>query len=219
MISRTLLTLCAFTSTALGQNLTGIHASLDISILEQAKDVYTNEILKFLNNMALPNMDDGNDYLHGNHITVSQSAANVLFDVDLPNNALTLTLNKLNANFYTDSFRMHSWIFVATGHLEVIMDSINVGLGLSFTTQTLPDGRVVPKVNAVDVLVDINRDDIDIKIWGNIWSDFASAFEIFFKSTVVELIQDTVKDTLTTTVPDYINAMLVANDGQLIIPG
>jgi hypothetical protein len=43
-------------------------------------------------------------------------------------------------------------------------------------------------VDAVDVLVDINRNDINIKIWGNIWSDFAAAFEIFFKSTVVQLI-------------------------------
>ena len=93
MISKTLLALCALTSTALGQDLTGIHASLDISVLEQAKDIYTNEIIKFLNNMALPDMNDGSDYLHGNHITVSQSAANILFDVDLPNNALTLTLN------------------------------------------------------------------------------------------------------------------------------
>ena len=47
---------------------------------------------------------------------------------------------------------------------------------------------MTPAVDAVDVLVDIKRHDIDIKIWGNIWSDFASAFEIFFKSTVVGLI-------------------------------
>ena len=50
----------------------------------------------------------------------------------------------------------------------------------------------MPSVSAVDVLVDIDRDDIDIKIYGNIFADLASAFEIFFKSTVVELIQDTV---------------------------
>jgi len=48
----------------------------------------------------------------------------------------------------------------------------------------------VPAVDAVDVTVNINRNDINIKIWGNIWADFASAFEIFFKSTVVQEIQD-----------------------------
>jgi len=76
----------------------------------------------------------------------------------------------------------------------------------------------VPAVDAVDVLVDINRNDIDIKIWGNIWSDFAAAFEIFFKSTVVGLIQDTVKDTLEATIPNALNAELVAMNGDLLIP-
>lgn len=98
------------------------------------------------------------------------------------------------------------------------MDTVNIGTGLSFSTQTLADGQVVPSVNAVDVLVDINRDDIDIKIWGNIWSDFASAFEIFFKSTVVGLIQDTVRDTLTTTVPAALNAEFATLDGHLTVP-
>ena len=154
----------------------------------------------------LPDLDDGDgNYLHGNHITFSSDASNANFSVDVANNALVLTCNHMNANFYTDSFRDKSFIFVAKGHLEVKMEDINIGLGLSFGTQTLPDGRAVPKVTAVDVLVDIDRSDIDIKIWGNIWSDFASAFEIFFKSTVVDLINDTVKDTLTGTIPDYIN--------------
>ena len=70
------------------------------------------------------------------------------------------------------------------------MDTVDIGVGLSFKTQTLADGNVVPAVDAVDVTVNINRNDINIKIWGNIWADFASAFEIFFKSTVVQEIQD-----------------------------
>ena len=131
---------------------------------------------------------------------------------------MTLTCHDLNANFYTDSFRAHELFFVAKGHLEVIMEDMDIGLGLKFTTQTLADGRVVPAVESVDVLVDIDRSDIDIKIWGNIWSDFASAFEIFFKSTVVDMIRDGVKSTLETTVPDYINAALAGTDGELDIP-
>ena len=180
-----------------------------------------DKIVETLNNLQLPNFDsdDGKDYLHGNHVSVSQDASNVILSVDTAKNALTLNMNDLSANFYTDSFRAHSWIFVATGHAEVEMDTVNIGMGLSFSTQTLDDGKVVPAVSAVDVLVDINRDDIDIKIWGNIWSDFASAFEIFFKSTVVDLIQDTVRDTLTTTVPELLNSEMKTMDGTLLIPG
>jgi len=205
MIFRTLIALFALTSVTLATNPSGLKASLDISILEQAKDVYMDQILKFLNNLQLPDIGDSKDYLHGNHVSVSQDAADVTFTVDTANNAIKLVCNNLSATFYSDSFRAHSWIFVAKGHTEVRMKTVNIGLGLSFKTQTLADGRIVPAVDAVDVLVDIDRNDIDIKIWGNIWADFAAAFEIFFKSTVVELIQDTVTDTLTTTIPTYTN--------------
>lgn len=149
-------------------------------------------ILNVVNNLQLPdiNSDDGKSYLKGNHVSVSQDASNVIFAEDVDKNALVLTANKLSANYYCDSFRGHEWIFVAKGHLEVIMDTVDIGVGLSFKTQTLADGNVVPAVDAVDVTVNINRNDINIKIWGNIWADFASAFEIFFKSTVVQEIQD-----------------------------
>lgn len=179
------------------------------------------KIVETLNNLQIPdiNSDDGKDYLHGNHVTVNQASSDVTFAVDTAKNALTLTMNNLSANFYSDSFRAHSWIFVATGHTEVDMDTVNIGMGLSFSTETTSDGKVVPKVEAVDVVVDINRDDISISIWGNIWADFAAAFEIFFKSTVVGLIQDTVRDTLTTTIPDYLNTEFKTMDGTFLIPG
>ena len=216
MISKTILALGTLCSAATAN--TGVHASLDIAIVEQAKDIYMDVILKAINNLALPNIGDSKDYLHGNHVSVSQNAQNVIFDVDVANNAVKLTCKDLSANFYSDSFRAHSWIFVAKGNLEVKMSTVGIGLGLSFTTQTLPDGRVMPAVDAVDVLVDIDRNDIDIKIWGNIWADFAAAFEIFFKSTVVGLIQDGVETALSTTVPAVINAAFAGTDGMFAIP-
>ena len=136
MISKTFAALAALATTAFGTNPTGIHASLDISVIEQAKDVYMQKIVETLNNLQLPdiNSDDGKDYLHGNHVTVNQSTQDVQFSVDTAQNALKLTMNNLSANFYTDSFRAHSWIFVAKGHAEVDMKTVNIGLGLSFST-------------------------------------------------------------------------------------
>ena len=174
-------------------------------------------ILNALNNLQIPDMGDDKEYLHGNHVQVQQDANNVLFETDVANNALKLTANKLTAKYNCDSFRAHEWIFVAKGHLEVDMNDVNIGLGLKFKTQTLADGRVVPAVEAVDVLVDIDRNDIKLHIWGNIWTDFASAFEIFFKGTVVDDIRDAIRSTLETTVPDYINEFLAQQDGALAI--
>ena len=94
------------------------------------------------------------------------------------------------------------------------MNQVSIGMGLSFSTQTLADGSIVPKVSAVDVTVDINRSDIDLHISGNIWTDFASAFEVFFKGTVVDMIRDEIRDTLTKTLPDYANQFIVKTDGD-----
>ncbi len=47
-------------------------------------------------------------------------------------------------------------------------------------------------ITGVDVTTDIDRWDVNIKIWGNIWSDFASAFEVFFVGTVVDVIDSSI---------------------------
>jgi len=44
----------------------------------------------------------------------------------------------------------------------VIIKTVEVGFGLQFQTQTLPDGRVVPKINGVDITTDIDRFDVNI---------------------------------------------------------
>ena len=72
MISKTLAALGAVATSnfALATNPNGLKASMDIAVVEQAKDVYMDSILKFLNNLYLPDIGDSKDYLHGNHISV-----------------------------------------------------------------------------------------------------------------------------------------------------
>ena len=134
MISRAFTSVCALVGSALATNPSGIKASLDVAILEQAKNVYMDTILDTLNNLQIPDIGDDKDYLHGNHVSVQQNAQDVIFEEDVANNALVLRANNLSANYYCDSFRGHSWIFVATGHLEVDMSTVNIGLGLKFVT-------------------------------------------------------------------------------------
>ena len=123
MISKTLVALFAITSTLVHATTdSGVHASLDIAVIEQAKTVYFDKILSYLNNLAIPDINNGKDYMHGNHVSVSQNAQNVVFKTDVANNALVLTCNDLSAVFKTDSFRSHWLFFIATGHIEVDMN-------------------------------------------------------------------------------------------------
>ena len=51
MIARTLLAMCALLSTAQATGAQGAKASLDISILDQAKDVYWSKIQTLINGL------------------------------------------------------------------------------------------------------------------------------------------------------------------------
>lgn len=152
--------------------------------------MYFDKIMKLIQSVKIPNFDSGDNHLHDNTFTLNQAASGVVFAVDPAKNAITLTCNNLSAKFHTGSFQSKHWIFIATGHAEVDMSKVTVGVGLKFKTQTLSDGRVVPAVDAVDIVVNIDEDDIDIHISGNIWSDFASLFESLFKGAISDMIKD-----------------------------
>lgn len=165
-------------------------------------------ILDTMAYVPLPDYDDPNskDYAKNNYFTISQDASNVAMTWVPDNNGIYLLFQGLSGVVYTGDYRYKiAPLMVAEGHAEVIMKTINLGIGIQFTTQTLPDGRIVPAIDSFNVLVDINRDDIDIKIWGNFWSDLAAACEIFFKSTVVHAIQDTVNTILLYGIPSAVN--------------
>ena len=199
LFARTLLSACVLCSAVSAQTSStsnGITASLDIAVIEQAKDVYFDKVIKLIQSVQIPNYDSGDVYLHDNTFTLNQAATNVVFAVDTANNALTLTCSDLSAQFKSGSFRAKKLFFVAKGHAEVDLHKVTVGFGLQFTTQTLADGRVVPAINAVDINVKIDKDDIDIHISGNIWSDFASLFESIFKDDIADMIRDQVTDAL-----------------------
>lgn len=109
-------------------------------------------------------------------------------------------------------------LVVAKGHAEVDMNTIEIDVGLAFSTVTLKDGNVVPKVSAVDVQCNINRFDLNIKLFGNFATDLASLFEVFFVGTVADVIEDTVKLTLKRGVPLVTNRIIQGTNGQFPIP-
>jgi hypothetical protein len=167
--------------------------------------------------VPLPDYDDPKtkDYAHDNYFTMSQDISTIRMDWLPQDNGFYLYIPDLSGVVYTGHYYYHiAPLMNAEGHAEVIMKTINLGIGIKFRTQVLPDGRTVPAVDSFNVLVDINRDDIDIKIWGNFWADMAAACEIFFKSTVVHAIQDTVTYILTYGVPQAINYGFAYTDGQ-----
>ena len=109
-------------------------------------------------------------------------------------------------------------LLVAKGHAEVDMNTVDIEVGMSFSTRTLSSGRIVPFVDSVDVKCNINRFDINIKLFGNIWTDLASLAEVFFVGTVAGLIEESITLTLNTAIPLITNKIIGYSDGYLPIP-
>lgn len=216
-----ILTTALVASTAMAQTdmTPGIKASLDIAVLEQAKDVYFDNIVNLINNLTIPDFEDSDgNYMRGNSFVLDQRTDNVYIYPDTANNALVMRCEKLSGVFYNDAFRYRVWPFTAKGHSDVIINTILVQFGLAFGTTDLENNRRVPYITGVDIDVDINRFDINIQIYGNIWSDFASLFEVFFVGTVADLIDQAMTYGLQTGIPAVSNHYISASDGYLPIP-
>lgn len=65
---------------------------------------------------------------------MNERSTDVIIYTDVPNNALVMRCNKLSGVFYNKEFRYKSWPFTAKGHLDVILNTIEVGFGLQFNT-------------------------------------------------------------------------------------
>ena len=185
----------------------GLRTSLDIAVLQQAKDAYFDEILKLINNLTLPDVEDGQgNYLRDNTFVISEKSTSAEFFVDVENNAVVFANKKVSAVARSGHFRYKAApLVVAKGHAEVDMNTVDIEAGLSFSTITLPSGHVVPHVKSVDVKCNINRFDINIKLFGNLVTDLASAAEVLFVGTVASMIEESIVVTLNKGIPIITN--------------
>jgi hypothetical protein len=135
------------------------------------------------------------------------------------NNAIVLRNKKISAVARSGSFRYKlAPLTVAKGTAEVDINTIEVDIGISFSTTTLPSGHVVPHFRSVDVKCNINRFDINIKLTGDFIVEFASIFEVIFVGTVAGLLEDSINVALNTTVPGLMNALVDKSNGVIPLP-
>ena len=217
LVALTALCLCASPVQAF---LAGVKNSLDISVIEQAKDVYFDEIIKLINNLELPDiyLPDDKGYFLDNRFVLMESASDVQFTTDISENAVIFEVTDFRGTFFCDKFRYKETIFVAKGSVEVDLKKIQITAGIGFEKTTLGDGRMVPYIKAVNVDMDIDRRDINIHLHGNIWTDLGSLFEVFFKGTVIDMIEDTAEAAMNAGIPFVGNTVMTKLDGYFPIP-
>lgn len=96
---------------------------------------------------------------------------------------------------------------------------MNADIELGLTTQPgTPATDVAPKITADKVAVNINPDDIDIKLSGSLVSKIASVFIPLFKSTLIPMIVDDLTSQIKTIVDTTIDDDLALYGTQAEIP-
>jgi len=194
----------------------GFKVDIEFDVLRQAADVWYDSLIKVINGIKIPDVESNGNYIKDSHFYIEQRIDEVVLTPDVANNAVQLVCEKLTAEFRTNKFRYKvAPLVVAKGHAEVDMKTVKIGFALQFKTQTTPDGRQVMMCDTVDIVVDINRNDIKLHISGNWLSQIGSIATVFFKGTVVDLINDAITTGLGDTLPSMINQQLLANDGYI----
>lgn len=161
---------------------------------------------------------DGN-YIKENTFEIMESSEYVEFTTDVDKNAVILANKKVSAQFRSGKFRYKvAPLIVAKGHATVDMHTVDIEVGMSFSTKTLRSGQIVPKVDTVDIICDIDRFDINIHLFGNLITDIGSLFEVFFVGTVATAIEDTVKLTLNQGIPIITNNIIQSTNGYFPVP-
>jgi len=105
----------------------GVKSSLDIEVMEQAKDVYFDTVVKLINSIPLPDFDDGNgNYMRGNSFVLNERSDKVEIFTDVGKNAMVMKCAKLSGVFRSEEFRYRELLIVAKGHIEVDLNTILV---------------------------------------------------------------------------------------------
>jgi hypothetical protein len=188
----------------------GLKTSLDIALINQAKEVYFEEILKLINNIELPDLEDGDgNYLKDNSFEITESKDHVEFFTDVDKNAVVFANKKVSAMARTGKMRYKvAPLIVAKVHAEVDMNTVDIEIVVAFYTKILSTGHIVHLIESTDIKCDIDRFDINIKLFGNLVTDIGSLFEVFFVGTVAGLIEDTVYATLNKGIPLITNTII-----------
>ena len=102
---------CLLTSAVLGKGAgsqTGIHASIDLRTLSQAKEEIFDQIISFIDDVKIPDVQlKGNKgYLIENSFHLSQKNKLVNFYNDVSNNAVVFEADNLSATFHCGHFKL-----------------------------------------------------------------------------------------------------------------
>ena len=195
----------------------GIHFSMDLRTLSQAKDEIFDQIVSFIDDVKIPDVQlKGNKgYLIENSFHLQQNNKLVNFYNDVSNNAVVFEADNLSATFHCGHFKLKEGFVQAKGHADVDLQRLKLQVGVGFATQKLLDGRMLPSITTVDVQFMISEQDIQVHLHGNVWSEFAGSFISFFKGPMIKLIETSNQKAINIALPLAVNSAINLSKGNV----
>jgi hypothetical protein len=162
-----------------------IGASLDIKIIEQAKEAYFDYVLKKLDGMAIPNINFNHGHMNKNVFNIVERANAVNFTLDKTNNAIVLSVSDLTATFATkDISYKHGWYCPRIrGSADVSMKNVGLSVGIKLATQVY-QGKTIPAFQVVDVNFHLSKSDLGIHLHGGLIMKIANTLKGLFKGII-----------------------------------
>ena len=106
----------------------GIHFSMDLRTLSQAKDEIFDQIVSFIDDVKIPDVQlKGNKgYLIENSFHLQQNNKLVNFYNDVSNNAVVFEADNLSATFHCGHFKLKEGFVQAKGHADVDLQRLKL---------------------------------------------------------------------------------------------
>jgi hypothetical protein len=99
----------------------GATASLDIGLVQDAKDVYWNFVMNILKNATVPDISFKGGYVNKNQFQVTETSKNVQIENVAAKNGVKMSVNDLKASFKSSDMKYKWGIITAKGSVEVKM--------------------------------------------------------------------------------------------------
>ena len=121
----------------------GFKTSVDVSVIDSAKDAYWQTVIDAINKIELPDVkDEDGNYMEQNSFEIQEGMNSVEFRTDQSKHAMVFANKKVSGKFKSKKFRYKVGPgLVSKGHVEVDLKQIDIEIGMAFSLRTLPDGH------------------------------------------------------------------------------
>jgi len=196
----------------------GFGFSLNQEGLNEGKDQFAPIIFDKIQNLTIPEVDFDGGKLKNILVQIPQPAlSDINIVLDSTQNGLELIAKNMQVSL--DSDFTFKYIVSVSGKADIKIKKVGIDFEFDLGTQAgNPAYELAPMLKVSKTTVNLNSDDIDIKLTGGLVSKVANVLIPLIKSSVIPQMIKTIQSTIESTVTQTVDPFLKQNATQQVIP-